>query len=73
MWGLVYALHVVERVEKRVDELCGLDEESGELILHRGVDEVVLIGRDLEVLLQLHGDRVEADEMIATSSCTYFE
>ena len=57
-------------MEKRVDELCGLDEESGELILHRGVDEVVLVGRDLEVLLQLHGGRVEADEIIATSSCT---
>ena len=67
------SLHVVEGVEEGVDELGSLHEESRELILHRGVDEVVLVGRDLEVLLQLHGLRVEADEMIATSSLTHLE
>ena len=49
----VDVLHVVERVEEGVDELCGLDEESGELILHGGVDVVVLSGRNLKVLFKL--------------------
>ena len=49
----VDVLHIVERVEEGIDELCGLDEESGQLVLHGGVDVVVLGGRDLKVLFEL--------------------
>ena len=57
MEGTRHALHVVERVEEGIDELCGLDEESGELVLHCGVDVVVFVRRDLKVLFQLRSSQ----------------
>ena len=46
-------LHVVEGVEEGVDELRRLDKEARKLVLHCGVDEFVLVGRDFEVLFEL--------------------
>lgn len=46
-------LHVEERMEERVDELCRLYHESREFVLHSRVDVLVVIGRLFEVLFKL--------------------
>ena len=43
-------------MEEGVDELRRLDEEAREFVLHRGIDELVFVGRDFEILLELRGD-----------------
>jgi hypothetical protein len=48
-----YLLHVEERVEERVDEARRELEEAREVSLHRAVDRVVVVRRDLKVLLEL--------------------
>lgn len=40
-------------MEERVDELGSESEETGHIVLQRGVDVVVFIGSELEILLQL--------------------
>ena len=40
-------------MEKRINELRGLDKEARQLVLHRGIDEIILVRGNLEVLFQL--------------------
>ena len=61
--GTTDVLHVVEGVEEGIDELCGLHEEAGELVLHGGVDVVVLGRRDLKILFQLHNRHRRGEEV----------
>ena len=44
-------------MEEGIDELRGLDEETGKLVLHGGVDVVVFVRRDLKVLFQLRSSQ----------------
>lgn len=49
-------------MEEWVDELRSLHEESRQLVLHRCVDEIVLVRGDLKVLFQLYRYRCELTE-----------
>jgi hypothetical protein len=53
MRSAVNALHVVEAVEKRVDEPCSHGKESWKLGLEQVVVVLVFVGRNLKVLLNL--------------------
>ena len=55
--NMKHVLHVVERMEEGIDELSGLYEESGQFVLHGGIDVVVLVRCDLKVLLELQSPR----------------
>ncbi len=48
-------LHVEERVEEGIDELGREGHEPREVVLQRGIDIIILVGRQLKVLLQLEG------------------
>lgn len=49
----VDALHVEERMEKGVDKSCCKYKKLWHVGLQRSIDEIIVVGRHLEVLLQL--------------------
>ena len=44
-------------MEERVDEARGEDHEAGHVLLHGGVDVVILVRGDFEVLFELDDTR----------------
>ena len=48
-------LHVEEGMEEGIDELSRECHEPREIVLQRGVDIIIFVGRQFKVLLQLDG------------------
>lgn len=47
------ALHIEERVEQRIDELCALGQEAGKFLLQSCVHVVILVRCNFKILLKL--------------------
>lgn len=54
-------LHVEEGMEERVNESGGENHEAWQVRLHGGIDIIILVRRDLEVLLKLTRSRKRED------------